>query len=237
MLATVAALEGVGMAAAHARDAIDAVLRHPSLRRSAARAASESATIGARASATLANGVEPDVSDPLMQGALRVTAEAPAAAQMWERTPGQVLARLHLLAALDLPVGPTEVGRPRADVDSARFDQLLRLVGTPTEAGGIVLAAIVHGELATLRPFTAGNDIVARAAERIVLLVKGVDRGAVTVPEAGHLALASRYQAALEGYATGQPAGVGHWIRHCAEAYAHGAEIALVNMRAAPQVP
>lgn len=226
-LAKIAALDGVGSAAAHARDAVDALLRHPTMRRDAARVAAESAVRGADASATLAHGDSLDVSHPLMQGALRATAAVPEVAAVWERSPQQALARLHVLAARDLTEDMGVLGRPRPDVDAARLDQLLRLATAPTTTAGVVLAAIVHGELAAMRPFDGANDIVARAAERLILVVRGVDRAAATVPEAGHLAQGGSYPWALDGYVSGRPDGVAAWVRHCADAYARGAEVGL----------
>ncbi|MGH8826799.1 MAG: oxidoreductase [Jiangellaceae bacterium] len=225
--ATVAALDGVGVAAAHARDSIDALLRHPAMRRDAARVAAESALRGARASAALAGGDPDDLSDPFVQGALRAGAEVPELAEVWQRSPRQALARLHMLAAHDLVTDPDALGRPRPDVDAVRLDQLLRLATARTSAPGIVVAAIVHGELRALAPFGSADGLVARAAERVVLVARGVDTKAVGVPEAGHLALARAYEPLLETYTSGRPDAVGAWIRHCADAYARGAEEGL----------
>lgn len=226
-LASVAELDGVGVAAAHARDAVDALLAHPAMRNDAAAVAAESAVRGARASAVLAGGDADDVGDPYLQGALRVVAEVPGMAQVWERSPRQALARLHVLAARDLVTDPDALGRPRPDADAARLDQLMSLLGTTTRAPGVVVAAIVHGELLALRPFGVADDLVARAAERVVLVAKGVDIKAAGVPEAGHAALARAYEPLAQAYRTGTSGGVGAWVRHCAEAYARGAEEGL----------
>lgn len=225
--AAVAALAGVGVAAAHARDSIDTLLRHPSMRRDAARVAAESALRGARASAALAGGNPDDVSDPFLQGALRAGAEVPELAEVWQRSPRQALARLHMLAARDLVSHADALGRPRPDVDAARLDQLLRLATARTGAPAVVVAAIVHGELRALAAFGSADGVVARAAERIVLVSRGVDTKAVSVPEAGHLALVRAYEPLLGAYASGTAEGVAAWIRHCADAYARGAEEGL----------
>ncbi|NED95761.1 oxidoreductase [Phytoactinopolyspora alkaliphila] len=226
-LADVAALDGVGVAAAHARDAIDAVLRHPAMRRGAAEIAAESAVRGARASAQLAGGDPEALADPYVQGALRATAELPELAKTWDRSPRQVLARIHLLAARDLVTDADALGRPDSNADAGRLEQLLTVATAATAAPGVVVAAIVHGELLAIRPFDAADGLVARATERIVLLARGVDTKAVSIPEAGHLALARAYEPLLDAYRSGSPAGVGAWVRHCAEAYARGAEAAL----------
>jgi hypothetical protein len=230
--ADVAALTGVGVAAAHARDAIDALLRHPIVRRDAARLAAVSAVRGAKASALLAGGSSAG-NDPFTQGALRATAEAIHLAPMWRQTPGQVLARLHLLVARDR-TDPSELGRPRSGTDLPRLEQLLRLGSGPTAAPGVVVAAVVHGELMALDAFLSGGDVVARAAERIVLIARGVDPLGVSVPESGHLALSRAYRPLIHAYASGEPDGVAAWVRHCCDAYARGAEVGLEHASGAP---
>lgn len=228
--AGVAVLTGVGVAAGHARDAVDALLRHPAMRRDAGRVAAESAVRGARASAALAGADADDVDDPQVQGALRAVAEVPTLAASWRERPRQVLARLHVLAARGT-VDDATLGQPRADLDHARFDQLLDLVVAPTAAPTVVSAAIVHGELLALRPFGAADGLVARAAERIVLVSGGVDTKAVSVPEAGHRLLERAYQPLHEAYRDGGPDGVAAWVRHCCDAYARGAEEGIAICR------
>jgi hypothetical protein len=228
--ARVAALDGVGTAAAHARDAIDALLGHPAMRNQAAKLASESAVRGAQASATLEGGEPESVEDPYLQGALRAIGEVPELASLWDRAPRQVLARLHMLAARDVVEGPDVLGRPRPGAGHSRLEQILRLATSATAAPGVVVAAVVHGELRSIRPFEAADGIVARAVERVILVARGVDTKAVTIPEAGHLALSRAYDPLLDAFAAGTPEGVGAWVRHCADAYARGAEAALALM-------
>lgn len=228
--AGVAALTGVGAAAGHARDAVDALLRQPAMRRDAGRVAAESAVCGARASAALAGADPDDVTDQRVQGALRAVADVAAQAGSWRQRPRQVLARLHVLAARGMTDDAT-LGRPREDMDHARFDQLLDLVAAPTAAPTVVVAAIVHGELLALCPFGSADDLVARAAERIVLVAGGVDTKAVSVPEAGHRALERAYQPLHQAYRDGGPDGVAAWVRHCCDAYAHGAEEGITICR------
>ncbi len=162
-----------------------------------------------------------------MQGALRVSAEVPALAETWQRAPRQALARVHVLAARDLVGDVDQLGRPRPGVDVARLEQMLRVAQAPTSAPGVVVAAIIHGELRAIRPFGTGDGLVSRAIERIVLVARGVDTKAASVPEAGHLLLERAYEPLVRAYATGTPDGVGAWVRHCAEAYARGAEEGL----------
>ena len=94
----------------------------------------------------------------------------------------------------------------------------------PTEAPALLVAAVVHAELASGSPFASHNGVVARAAERLVMASRGVDEKSLMVPEAGHLALRAAYESNLRGYAEGGPAGVHGWLLYAAEAYSAGAE-------------
>ncbi|MEV5705435.1 oxidoreductase [Actinoallomurus sp. NPDC052274] len=247
--ANVAGLPEVPEAVARARDAVDRLLGHRILRRRSAEVSAESALRGARASAALEGVAVPLeevrgglTNDPVVQGALRVSAELGALADTWHKAPRQALARLHVLAAADA-VDPDALGRPRpgdeatdplelgtplppADV-AARLDVLSDLLTITTEAPAIVIAAIVHGELLALRPFGWGDGIVARAAARLTLVDRGLDPKSLTAPEVGHLELRAAYGDALRGYVTGTPEGVGRWVSHCAEAVELGAREAL----------
>jgi hypothetical protein len=98
----------------------------------------------------------------------------------------------------------------------------------PTEAPALVVAAVVHAELATVAPFVSHNGIVARAAERLVLVGRGVDPKSLVVPEVGHLRLRREYESNLRGYRDGGAAGVHSWLLYAAEGYAAGAEASPV---------
>ena len=182
-------------------------------------------------------------AEALVGGALRVAAELSALAPTWRRAPQQVLARLHVLAAADL-LPEDALGRPRAGraeedplglgaappppVVTARLGGLGRLVAGPTRAPALVVAAVVHGELLTLRPFAAGNGVVARAAARLVLVSRGADPTGLCALEGGHLRLgAGAYARAAAGYSSGGAEGVAGWVRHCAEAVRLGAQDGL----------
>jgi hypothetical protein len=157
--------------------------------------------------------------------ALRVTTELSSLAAVWGRAPMQALARLHTLAAAgDGPLA--DLGRPRVDAGVA--DRLRGLVplATATSAPAVIVSAVVHGELLAFEPFERRNGLVARAAARLVLLDRGLDPQAASVPEEGHLQLgADVYAAALEGYRGGTAAGVVEWIVHCATAVAIGGRV------------
>ena len=92
----------------------------------------------------------------------------------------------------------------------------------------LLVAAVVHGELISGSPFASHNGLVARAAERLVLVARGLDPTSLVVPEAGHLMLRPAYEASVvglrEGGQSGGQQGVHRWLLYAAEAYASGAE-------------
>lgn len=216
VLAAVAALEGVPSALAGARDGIDALLRDRGLRRTGPDLTSESLLRGARASAAL----ERDGYDET--GPVRLSTELLGLLPVWRRSPLQALARMHALAARG-HVDDAALGRPVQGGD--RLADLAARVTAPTDAPALAVAAVVHAEIATTRAFTYANGVVARAAERLVLVDRAVDPASVTVPEAGHLAAGSAYAALLHGYERGGSGAVRQWMMHCATAYAKGAEL------------
>jgi hypothetical protein len=87
----------------------------------------------------------------------------------------------------------------------------------------------VHAEIAAAAPFVSHNGLVARAAERLLLVARGVDVKSLTVPEAGHLSLRREYESNLRGYRDGGAAGVHAWLLYAAEAYARAAEASPLN--------
>jgi hypothetical protein len=93
-----------------------------------------------------------------------------------------------------------------------------------TSAPALLVAAVVHADLATAAPFASHNGIVARAVERLVLVSRGVDAKSLVVPEAGHLALRAQYESNLGAYRDGGPRGVHAWVLYASEAYTAGAE-------------
>ena len=83
----------------------------------------------------------------------------------------------------------------------------------------VVAAALVHAELATVRPFGRGNAVVARALDRALVEAGGLDPTGVAVTEAGHAAGGGApYLGALAAYGRGDVAGVGLWVSHCCTA-------------------
>ena len=93
-----------------------------------------------------------------------------------------------------------------------------------TSAPALMVAALVHADLATAAPFESHNGIVARASERLVLVSRGVDPASLVVPEAGHLALRAQYESNLRAYRDGADAGLHAWLLYAAEAQTKGAE-------------
>lgn len=195
-LAPLLALPGVADAADAARQSVDRLLTHSAMRKHATSVAVEAGLRCARASAAL-DGVDE-------QGALRVAAELLPLVETWEHAPLQALARMHLLAARDLVSSADDLGRPRTDVG----DRLATLVAVleATEAPAVVVAGVVHGELLALAPFVAANGVVARAAARVVLVARGLDPRAVSVPDAGLARDPAAYRAAAESFAAGDVA-------------------------------
>ncbi|QTZ93235.1 oxidoreductase [Streptomyces auratus] len=246
-LVTLASLPGVADSVDSVRKGVDRVYGHRVMRRRSNEVTSEAALRGARGSAALSGadwaleevrrrtdfGVE---GEPRTVGAaLRLTAESGQLLSVWRQSPLRVLARLHLVAAGGESADET-VGRPRlagepvdeplielalpdADEVAGRLDGLSRMLLAGTEAPALVTAAVVHGELLALRPFASCNGLVARAAERIVLVGSGLDPKSICPAEVGHAELGrAAYAAALEGYVSGTPEGVAAWIAHCGRA-------------------
>ena len=235
-LATLSDLPGVFEAVDAARASIDGLLREPALRRGRGEVRAQSRRRAAWASASLAGAetsltdfdppFEQDAGGLISSAALRLAGEVRSLADTWRRAPMQALARLHTLAAVDV-VEAEMLGRPRPDPGvSARLAGLAEMV-TITEAPGVVVAAVVHGELLDLRPFGWGDGLVARAALRLVLVSRGVDPDALTVPEEGLLELGSdRFDKAFAAYQSGTHDGMSEWLIYNAAAVQQGATIA-----------
>ncbi|MFJ3584765.1 oxidoreductase [Streptomyces sp. NPDC090127] len=102
---------------------------------------------------------------------------------------------------------------------AGRLDGLSELIIAGGTAPALVTGAVVHGELLALRPFTSYNGLIARAAERIVLIGSGLDPKSICPAEVGHAEQGrAAYLAAFEGYLSGTPDGMAAWIAHCGRA-------------------
>ncbi|MDT0439674.1 MULTISPECIES: Fic family protein [Streptomyces] len=249
-LATLGSLPGVAESVESVRKAVDRVYGHRVMRRRSPEITAEAALRGARGSAALSGAdwaleevrrrtdFSGDDDARVVGAALRLTAEAGQLLSIWRQSPLRVLARLHLVAAAG---ASDDVGRPRQEGEAVdeplvelplpgaaevhgRLEGLAALVVTGTAAPALVTAAIVHGELLALRPFTSRNGLVARTAERVVLVGSGLDPKSVCAAEVGHAELGrAAYLAALDGYVSGTPEGMAAWIGHCARAVELGA--------------
>ena len=226
-LAPLLELPGVSAGVAEARAAVDALLGDRVLRRRSADVSAESSLRGAWAAARLSGSAAELAevrsgaaqADPLVQGALRAAGAVGTLADTWSRAPRQALARLHALAAADLAASDT-LGRPTAG--ARRLDTLADVLAE-TAAPAVIVAGLVHGEISSLDAFAPVSSVVALAAERLVLITRGLDPKSLVVVEAGHLELRADHAAALDAYRTGTPEGIGHWLRHCCDAVASGA--------------
>ncbi len=183
--------------------------------------------------------------DPVLRvvaGVVRATAATEHLGASHLRSPAQVLASLHAAATGGL-LPMAQVGRPRAAGETclewtelgpapgpdelrerlaAVHDLLAAVVdgGAPT----LLVAAVAHAEIVAVRPFVTGNGVVARALERVVLRVGGLDPTGVAVPEVGHADRAGTdYRGALGAYVSGGPYGLRLWLLHSADAVVRAA--------------
>ena len=237
-LARLVSLEGVASGFAAARDGIDVMLRDRGLRRTSPETTAESLLRGAHASAVLEGSlsslgeVRASGGDAIAQDAVRLSTELLSLVPVVKHAPLQAFARLHALAAAG-SLDAEELGRPRSAESAERLRRLSDLLLAPTSAPALVVAAFVHADLATAAPFASHNGLVARAAERLVLVARGVDEKSLVVPEAGHLALRAAYESNLRGFREGGQAGAHSWLLYAAEAYAAGAEASPLRLDAA----
>jgi len=183
----------------------------------------------------------PDPLEAALQGAVRATAETEHIRATVVTAPAQALARVHAAAAGHL-LPESQVGRPRQDgevcrefsdlgpppdesVVRERLSGIVELLLGAKDSPAVVVAALVHAEIVTVRPFVRGNGLVARAMERAIIQASGLDPTGVAVVELGHGAGgAAAYLGALSAYRTGSAQGVALWIRQCAGAIVSGAE-------------
>jgi Fic family protein len=187
-----------------------------------------------------------DATDAVVRAAVQATAEAEHVAALLRKAPGQAITRVAVAAGA--PLLPADaVARPRRDGEAvleltdlgqppAAGDVAARLQGVSallvdTGAPAYVVAALVHAELAHVRPFVRGNGLVARAVDRAYVVASGLDPTGVAVPEVGlgHEGSAA-YVGSLAAYATGRREGVElwliHWGRSMLAAVAEGRQIA-----------
>lgn len=177
----------------------------------------------------------PDPVEQVVRGVVAATAETEHVHGILLGSPLQALARLHTVAAAGL-VPDDALGRPRLEGEECaeltdlgpapgaheageRLRAVAEVVGASAGLPVVVAAALVHAELATVRPFVRGNAVVARALDRALVRAGGLDPTGVAVTEAGHGAGGgAAYVGALAAYGRGDVAGVGLWLAHCCDA-------------------
>ncbi len=171
--------------------------------------------------------MEPDASPmgELSQQGLVITAEADRQVQTFRKTPLQVWARLSAVIGGDEEFR----GKPRTtnDIDDplhlgsvvphelvvARSTDLSHVV-LESKAPALMVAAIVHAELATIRPFVYGSYLVARASVRLVLASRELDAHGWIMPEFGmHRLGRASYVRALNAYSSGTMEGMREWMQ------------------------
>lgn len=206
---------------------------------------------GARSSASIVRDLmrgarerssDPDPAERTIHGAMAATAETEHLRGLVSSAPGQVLARLHTAAAAELVTDRDALGRPRLDGEScgefsdlgpvpqgaelrSRLDGIIELMARADEAPALVVASLVHAEIAAVRPFVVGNGLVARAVERVLVQSTGLDPTGVAVPEAGHGSDGGpAYLGSLGGYVHGGREGVLLWLRHCGDSLVAAAD-------------
>ncbi len=233
-------LDGVPSAFAATRDGLDSLLRDRGLRRSTPEMTVDSLLLGAAASAAIEGvpydpeGLRRGEADPLALAVARMSTELLSLVPTWHKAPLQAIARIHALVARGR-VDDDVLGRPVSTEGAERLGTLARAVVAPTEAPGLLVAAVVHAEIATAQAFASDNGIVARATERLVIVAKGVDPASLTVPEAGHRAAGAAYPTLLSEYESAGTSGVHKWLLYAAQAYADGAEAAPVEPPKGPR--
>ena len=248
-LAALATDPEVAAALTAARGEVDALLWRRDVRAAADEVAAASVERGARDSAAI-DGADLAATDGspmgrVLDAALRLTTEVPGQVDVFANSPLQVLAHLNAVVANGF-VPQEELGRPRrgdvaddplhlgplipAAAAADRLAGLAHVLTQPTAAPALVLAAIAHAEIASVRPFSWGSGLLARATVRLVLAGRGVDPSLFSIPEHGMLELGRpAYVNALRGYSTGTSAGVSAWITWQATAVALGARAVVVT--------
>lgn len=115
---------------------------------------------------------------------------------------------------------PVEAGpgpAPDGEELTARLEGLVRLIEAPA-LPALVRAAVVHAEMAAVRPFTAGNAAVGRLLVRHLIARDGLEPTGVAVVDAYAGRAPAAYADAAAAYASGTMDGVVAWVVWQAEA-------------------
>ncbi len=183
--------------------------------------------------------VPDDLSGTQLAAAVRIAAYAAELSRQAHPLRGNLL---HVLSTMSVAAGAglvddDRLGRPRLGEEQPGdlgglpappppgevLERLRALEEVLAEESlpGLVVAALLHGEILALRPFAIGNGLIARALFRIHVVTSGVDPTGVAVPEAAFLDDATGYGQAGNAYATGRD--VPGFIVSCAQAVEKGA--------------
>lgn len=251
MLRTVVAQSSCLAVAETARAAMDALAWDRGIRSRAGAVAASSRWAGALANAAFEGAVLPTAvaadmaagvvpADPMgrvVLAAADLAGQAPRLAELLRAAPLQCLAEAATVVGRGF-VGQEQLGRPRVGVcdDPLHLPDLPDAADVPpalaalavlvarADAPAVLVAAVVHAQLALLRPFPWGSGLVARAAIRWVLAGRSVDPDMLCVPEAGLLTLGRpSYVKALAGYRSGTTRGANLWVEAFCGALAAGA--------------
>ena len=182
--------------------------------------------------------MEPEVSPmgELSDAGLLVTAEADLQTLSFKSEPMKVWARLHTFTSSDVDRGqprttneiidPLRLGNlPPHEVLQERLSQLTEVI-LNSKAPAVLVAAIAHAEIATLRPFKEGSYLVARATARLVLAARDVDPDGLVMSEYGAQLLGRpAYVKALTAYMTGTREGIAAWVEWQGQAIVRGVEM------------
>ena len=120
---------------------------------------------------------------------------------------------------------------PDGEALAARLGALIRLIDL-RGAPALVRAALVHAEMATARPFLAGNAAVGRLLVRHLVTRDGLEPTGVAVTDRYAGRVPAAYAEAIAAYASGTHEGVVAWVVWQAEAILVGIQEAQTICRA-----
>ena len=120
---------------------------------------------------------------------------------------------------------------PQGEELAARLAGLVELIDLE-QAPALVRAAIVHAEMLSARPFTAGNAAVGRLLVRHLLVRDGVEPTGTAVSDLYPGRVPAAYADAAAAYASGTMEGVVAWVVWQAEAVLVGVQEAQRLCRA-----
>ena len=244
-LQTLLDIEGIAQACADSLKSIDELMWNRTVRRHKEYLIPYCRRISGYATASLDGAqmpndptMEPEASPmgELADAGLLVTAEADLQTLAFKSEPMKVWARLHTFAsseenrgqprASNEVIDPLRLGNlPPHEVLQERLTQLTDVI-LNSKAPAVLVAAIAHGEIATLRPLHEGSYLVARATVRLVLAARDVDPDGLVMSEYGAQLLGRpTYVKALNAYMSGTREGISAWVEWQGQAIAKGVEM------------